>query len=153
MHGQRVKGTKQQTVNDSTQYCMLKCQKKIWLGARVSMQVMAQLKQKKNIQRQLTFIQNCQHHLQVPQVMDACTNASRRCFNIRFWRRTLRRETPLEAKGKTVLQQASVNVIGNKQNHAILKCPSDSVDWSEKTSCSVRRFMVIASLRHDRTRV
>ena len=71
----------------------------------------------------------------MPQVMDACTNASRRCFNIRFWRRTLRRETPLEAKGKTVLQQASVNVIGNKQNHAILKCPSDSVDWSEKTSC------------------
>ena len=52
-----------------------------------------------------------------------------------------------------VLQQASVTGIGNRQNHTILKCPSDSVDWSEKTSCSVRRFMVIASLRHDRTRV
>ena len=64
-----------------------------------------------------------------------------------------RGETPLKAKGKMVLQQASVKGIGNTQNHTILKCPSDSVDWSEKTSCSVRRFMVIASLRHDRTRV
>ena len=59
-----------------------------------------------------------------------------------------RGETPLKAKGKMVLQQASVKVIGNRQNHTILKCPSDSVDWSEKTSChSVRRSMVIASRR------
>jgi len=45
-----------QTTDSERQYCWSKCQTKDLVRCRVSMQVMAQLKQKKNTRRQLTFI-------------------------------------------------------------------------------------------------
>jgi hypothetical protein len=61
-------------------------------------------------------------HLKLPAPFtsatgDGCTNASRHASTKGSGAETLRRETTLEAKGKKmVLQQASVNVIGNRQN-------------------------------------